>query len=758
MIKENIDSHKYFMGLSKNLIVMLSIMFLTLSMTVGCSSKDPEKVVDPIPEGIFCSDGNGARNACTSCDPGFQISTAGTIRTCAPIAGATCANGTGATADACTSCNAGYQLREGRCRQPVTISWFSTRAGTSTTVISQSLYAFAGDIIFVPPGSVVENQALLRRSVSRDVAGTATSFSQVFAGWSTVASDVAAVAGTYLIPLSVTDSTPSDTASLRLPVVVSANPQFYVNFHIAWGENFTLTYDLNGGRGLAPNITTGDAGGLVTLRSPTLTGTNNLNTPVNAVAGAAGFAGWGVNADGTGTLYPVANRVGFPSNTTLFAVWNYPVTLLCATNEAARTRDGITSPVLGTPALPTNLVVRVGQAATVPASANASCVRPGSDLVGWGIPDVGTGTATVVGTVKNNTDARLTLVPVWAQQRSADADGNGLIEIFNAEDLNNVRHSLTGASWVTVAGSTGSNYGCPATGCHGYELAANINLLTTRWGSTPAAGVTPVVGGWEPITGFASTFIGTGFTISNLFINRTDNLGLFGTTLANSSINGVHLETVAIRGANNIGAVVGNQIGGSIINSYAIRLDIGGTGAIGGFVGLSSASISNSYTGPGSISATGNQVGGFVGSLTTANGAIRNSFSWTSVSGENHVGGFAGQTAANTHIVAAYSVGRVNSTVAASTGVGKFFGTNAGTLAGCYSSSGITVVVGSPATQTGVTDLTGALLNTSGATGPANLGTACFTIGNAADLTPRVHSIAGGVCSSTVLAGPNGRE
>ncbi len=58
-----------------------------------------------------------------------------------------------------------------------------------------------------------------------------------------------------------------------------------------------------------------------------------------------------------------------------------------------------------------------------------------------------------------------------------DADGDGLIERWNATMLDNMRYDLAGTSYKASATDAGDSEGCPAGGCNGYELMANIDLL-----------------------------------------------------------------------------------------------------------------------------------------------------------------------------------------------------------------------------------------------------------------------------------------
>ena len=68
-------------------------------------------------------------------------------------------------------------------------------------------------------------------------------------------------------------------------------------------------------------------------------------------------------------------------------------------------------------------------------------------------------------------------------RHDADSDGDGLIEIYTAEMLDNMHHDLAGTSYKISTSDAGNTDGCPAVangsgGCNGYELTANIDLLS----------------------------------------------------------------------------------------------------------------------------------------------------------------------------------------------------------------------------------------------------------------------------------------
>ena len=198
-----------------------------------------------------------------------------------------------------------------------------------------------------------------------------------------------------------------------------------------------------------------------------------------------------------------------------------------------------------------------------------------------------------------------------------DNDGDGLIEIYTNERFKNMRHNLAGMSYQTSAAS-GKTDGCPASGCHGYELTANIDLLdlldknkngmidTT---TVPVAGKNHTVidtsqdTSWMPIgTGspFTGTFEGNHYTIANLWVHSdfTSDVhaGLFGVTGG---------TTVTIR---NVGILSGSiHVSASASGSVFVS-------SSGGLVGNadSSLTITNSYfSGEGISSASTGSISSF---------------------------------------------------------------------------------------------------------------------------------------------------
>ena len=220
-----------------------------------------------------------------------------------------------------------------------------------------------------------------------------------------------------------------------------------------------------------------------------------------------------------------------------------------------------------------------------------------------------------------------------------DYDGDGLIEIATADELNQTRHDLQGTSMKESASAVGSSIGCgngaDVNACFGYELSADIDLVNyTNWqpiGDCVAGGSCPLA--------FNGTFEGNGHIISNFRISiseddnpvgRTRDIGLFGAISADSVVRGVHLRESNIMiqtVASNVGMLVG----------YVDNED------------SQSALISNSSVTGNITSPLASQVGGLVGS---GNGAsIHSSYAENVIiTGRHNVGGLLGSgNGASTH-------------------------------------------------------------------------------------------------------------
>lgn len=169
------------------------------------------------------------------------------------------------------------------------------------------------------------------------------------------------------------------------------------------------------------------------------------------------------------------------------------------------------------------------------------------------------------------------------------------------------------------------------------NLTANYQLLNDI---TCSGEFTPI--GYVAGTGyniFSGNFDGRGFTISNLYINKSADdhyIGLFAYTTGN--ISNIGLINGNVTGSRYVGGLVGSS-SGSITNSYSTE-NVTGSLAIGGLVGWQqSGSITNSYS-TGNVTGSSN-VGGLV--ARQESGSITNSYSTGNVTGSGYVGGLVGR-------------------------------------------------------------------------------------------------------------------
>ena len=284
-----------------------------------------------------------------------------------------------------------------------------------------------------------------------------------------------------------------------------------------------------------------------------------------------------------------------------------------------------------------------------------------------------------------------------------DSDDDGLIEVYNLDQLYAMRWDLDGDGYSGIdeyrdafLGAT-EGMGCPASGCIGYELTSDLDMDTDGSGSFDAGDNYWNGGkGWEPIgdhpiNPFGATFHGNGYTILNLYINRpsTDYFGLFGATDYDSVIRNVGLESVTVTGDQLVGAVAGEMLG-DVINSHATGSQVKGTWWVGGLVGSNiTGNITASYA---MVDVTAH--GGYVGGLAGANGeSIVASYATGSV---NAVGGIPeesrwlvtngfGSLLGNNSgtVVASYAVGEVSGDPDGNY-IGGLLGNNAGMVTDSY--------------------------------------------------------------------------
>ena len=287
--------------------------------------------------------------------------------------------------------------------------------------------------------------------------------------------------------------------------------------------------------------------------------------------------------------------------------------------------------------------------------------------------------------------------PISTLALIADADGDGLIEVATLRQLHSIRHSLDGSRYLPEAGSPGSAIGCPAGGCSGFELTADLdfdangNGWTWRRGEDgeielDAGDSDPVhfdteAGGWAPIGDcgedgicadnadtaatdesednrpFAATFDGGGHAIAGLAtLGDPGAVGMFGAIGEGAVVRRLGLvgSLAAYTGATTrvgIGGLAG-FMGAGVVTSSSVSgpaLAAGGPSqsSVGGLVGWQEGgSITASHATGGADGGAGAQdsVGSLVG--FQLGGSITASYATGDADGgagnQDRVGGLVG--------------------------------------------------------------------------------------------------------------------
>ena len=296
------------------------------------------------------------------------------------------------------------------------------------------------------------------------------------------------------------------------------------------------------------------------------------------------------------------------------------------------------------------------------------------------------------------------------EQAKYDADGNGLIEVSNLEQLDAIRYDPDGdgspngedaAAAYRAAFPTDATEMVCVNRCYGYELAHSLDFDDAGSYASGAVNAGWTAGdGWSPVGDLGGRYNaildGNGHTISNLYINRPAafSAGLFSYNGKHGVIRNLGLVDVDIM-AKSGGALVANN-SGTVSRSYAtgrVANEVSGGGLVGGNgdVGV----ISHSYA---TVDVSGTRsVGGLAGS-NHPEGKIMTSYATGSVLGNDAVGGLVGRQLG---IVSdSYATGNVSSREGAPAernSVGGLAGENWGTVIACYATgsvSGETVVGG----------------------------------------------------------------
>jgi filamentous hemagglutinin family protein len=216
-----------------------------------------------------------------------------------------------------------------------------------------------------------------------------------------------------------------------------------------------------------------------------------------------------------------------------------------------------------------------------------------------------------------------------------------------------------------------------------YALGEDLDLTGVPW--------TPLGSNSNYFTG---VFDGLGNTGSNLTISSTNNyIGLFG--YSTGTIRNLGLIDPTVSGAKYVGALVGYNGSGGIIENCYVTVTEGSTatvsatsGDVGGLAGDNYGTITHCYNDV-DVSSSGSTAGGLVGCNKSL---IENSYSTGDVSGTANVGGLVGYMGYSTGTLTnCYATGDV---YGSSNYVGGLVGRNRnnpnGSITGCYSTGDVT--------------------------------------------------------------------
>jgi hypothetical protein len=230
----------------------------------------------------------------------------------------------------------------------------------------------------------------------------------------------------------------------------------------------------------------------------------------------------------------------------------------------------------------------------------------------------------------------LTLIFIISPIIQADST----IELYTIDDLWNIRDDLSGHYILMNDLDFGNIDDYEGTSA---EKSAKMTENTTGFGWLP-------IGNYD--NEFTGIFNGRNYSISNLFVNRENDIGL---------------------------GFFGYSFNSTMININLIDVDISGYDSVGGLIGFCMGTISKCLT-TGSVTGV-YYVGGLVGDSWDS--FITNSHSEVQVQGETCVGGLIGSNA-ESFVEQSYATGDVNGITDYDNTMGGLIGYNAGTIVNCY--------------------------------------------------------------------------
>lgn len=210
----------------------------------------------------------------------------------------------------------------------------------------------------------------------------------------------------------------------------------------------------------------------------------------------------------------------------------------------------------------------------------------------------------------------------FAAPRALVDDGNGLLDVYDFEDLDAIRADPTGTSMY------GSADGCPTNGCVGFELLVDLDFAQYQDNGVRVD--------WVPIPTLSCVFEGNGHTLTNLTQDKDNAAGESGlfAVLDGAQVNDLKFADVNLDRLGNDG------------------------GVLAGFIGNMSRVTQVSVVGGSVDTEVGNNVGGLIGRCEDSD--VEESYSALSVRGNQETGGLVGY-ADNCFISRSFVLGRTTS-------------------------------------------------------------------------------------------------
>ena len=195
---------------------------------------------------------------------------------------------------------------------------------------------------------------------------------------------------------------------------------------------------------------------------------------------------------------------------------------------------------------------------------------------------------------------------------------------------------------------------------------------------------TPVGAGTSTTTRYTGSFDGQGHTISGLYVSASKYVGMFGYAEKGSKISNLTISNSVIKASgNNAGAIAGYA---DIIENCHVTesVEVTGVSYVGSVAGSVEKAISKSSN-AGTVTATGNNVGGVVGRVQSdGSTAMTECYNVGSVSGASLVGGLTGNLYNGGTISDCYNTGSVTATAASGMSGGIVGNFRYGTIKNVY--------------------------------------------------------------------------